>query len=148
MRPGVRSKVKSALAVLVFSAWGLALHVPMALDANTEAISPRVKMASLVPGAALFALSFLAAVGTATDAACLLRVVTTLGFSLWPVGVAPFAFFSVGGLWTLACRFPESLPVQGASSKAMFFAPTKHLCILPRVSISWHFMCFVRRDRD
>ena len=113
MRPGVRGKVKCSLAVLVLSAWGLALHAPLALDADIESISSRVKLASLAPGALLFMLSFLAAVGTATDAARLLWVVISLSVVVWPIGVAPFALFSVCGLWNLACRFPESYPVRG-----------------------------------
>lgn len=113
MRPGVRSKVKSALAVLVISAWGLVLHTPLALNTDIESISQRAKIACLVPGTVLLLLSLIATLGTATDSACLLWLATIVGFIYWPVGVAPFALYSVSGLWTLACRFPESLPTRG-----------------------------------
>ena len=131
MRPGVRSKVKSALAVLVIPAWGLVLHAPLVLNTDIESISQRIKIACLVPGVGLLVLSLIATLGTIIDSACLLRLATICGCIYWPVGVAPFAFYSVSGLWTLACRFPESLPARGLVLRNKLALPEKH----PSVSI-------------
>ena len=116
MRPGQRLNLKSAVAVFAVSLRGLGLVAPLAW--NDTSLSPRARYTLVGPGFLLVLASTVYLDAVRRDAPCCLFFAIACGFVVWPLAAVPLAGISVASLWTLACRYPDTVE-RGAIHTAL-----------------------------